>query len=39
MRAQQHLCPGTYYAALFYKTGTQDWTIVSDGSYTNLKTI
>ncbi len=29
--------PGTYYAALFYKTATLDWTIVSDGSYTNLK--
>ena len=29
--------PGTYYAALFYKTSTQDWTIVSDGNYTNWK--
>ena len=28
--------PGTYYAAIFYKTGTQDWTIVADGDYTNL---
>ena len=31
------LVPGTYYVAIFYKTGTQDWTIVGDGSYTNLK--
>lgn len=31
------LVPGTYYAAIFYKTATQDWTIISDGSYTNLK--
>ncbi len=29
--------PGTYYAALFYKTTTQNWTIVGNGSYTNLK--
>lgn len=29
--------PGTYYTALFYKTTTQNWTIVGDGSYTNLK--
>lgn len=29
--------PGTYYAALFYKTASQDWTIVENGSYTNLK--
>ena len=29
--------PGTYYAALFYKTTTQDWTIVANGNYTNLK--
>lgn len=28
--------PGTYYASLFYKTTTQDWTIVANGSYTNL---
>lgn len=28
--------PGTYYVALFYKTSTQDWTIVGNGSYTNF---
>jgi len=31
--------PGTYYTALFYKTSTQDWTIVTDGNYTNWKQI
>lgn len=29
--------PGTYYVAIFYKTTTQDWTIVADGNYDNLK--
>jgi len=29
--------PGTYYAAIFYKTATQDWAIIGDGNYTNLK--
>jgi hypothetical protein len=29
--------PGTYYAAIFYKTSTQDWTIVDNGNYSNLK--
>jgi len=29
--------PGKYYAALFYKTATQDWKIVANGAYTNLK--
>jgi len=29
--------PGTYYVAVFYKTTTQDWTIVADGNYTNLQ--
>lgn len=28
--------PGTYHVAVFYKTDTQDWTIVSDGDYYNL---
>ncbi|HEX2936715.1 MAG TPA: thiol protease/hemagglutinin PrtT [Bacteroidales bacterium] len=28
--------PGKYYAALFYKTSTQDWKIVADGNYSNL---
>jgi hypothetical protein len=29
--------PGKYKVAVFYKTETQDWTIVANGSYTNLK--
>lgn len=29
--------PGTYYVAMFYKTTTQNWTIIGNGSYTNLK--
>jgi hypothetical protein len=29
--------PGTYYAVLYYKTTTQNWTIIGDGNYTNLK--
>ncbi|MDD2622748.1 MAG: thiol protease/hemagglutinin PrtT [Bacteroidales bacterium] len=29
--------PGTYYVAIFYKTSTQDWTIIDDGDYYNLK--
>lgn len=29
--------PGTYYLAVFYKQGNSDWTIVKDGSYSNLK--
>lgn len=29
--------PGTYYVAMFYKTTTQNWTIIGDGSYTNLE--
>ncbi|MBP6659573.1 MAG: thiol protease/hemagglutinin PrtT [Chitinophagales bacterium] len=29
--------PGTYYAQLFYKTSTQDWKIISNGSYSNYK--
>lgn len=29
--------PGKYYAAVFYKTSTQDWKIVPKGNYTNLK--
>lgn len=28
--------PGKYYVAVFYKTPNSDWTIVKDGSYTNL---
>jgi hypothetical protein len=31
------LVPGTYYVAVYYKTATQDWTIVSDGSYNNVQ--
>lgn len=29
--------PGTYYVAVFYKTETQDWTIVANGNYTNFQ--
>ncbi|HOF16631.1 MAG TPA: thiol protease/hemagglutinin PrtT [Bacteroidales bacterium] len=29
--------PGTYYVAVFYKTNTQDWTIVADGNYLNIE--
>ena len=29
--------PGDYYVAIFYKTNAGDWTIVKDGSYSNLK--
>jgi hypothetical protein len=29
--------PGIYYVALYYKTTTQNWTIIGDGNYTNLK--
>ncbi len=28
--------PGKYYIALFFKSGSSGWTIVGDGSYTNL---
>jgi hypothetical protein len=28
--------PGIYYATLFYKTVTQDWTQISGGNYTNM---
>jgi len=31
------LVSGTYYVAVFYKTTTKDWTIVSDGTYENVK--
>lgn len=31
------LVSGTYYVAVFYKTTAQDWTIVSDGAYENVK--
>lgn len=31
------LVPGLYYAAIFYKTTTQDWKIVADGNFTNLQ--
>ncbi|HUM50358.1 MAG TPA: thiol protease/hemagglutinin PrtT [Chitinophagales bacterium] len=27
--------PGTYYAQLFYKTATQDWKVIGNGSYSN----
>lgn len=29
--------PGQYYTAIYYKTATQGWTIIDDGSYSNLK--
>lgn len=29
--------PGTYFAELFYKTTTQNWTIVANGNFTNFK--
>lgn len=29
------LVPGNYSVALYYKTATQDWTIIGNGNYTN----
>lgn len=29
--------PGIYYVALYYKTPTQNWTIIGNGSYNNWK--
>ena len=29
--------PGIYYVSLYYKTSTKDWTVIADGSYSNLK--